>query len=369
MKPNYECSTLDASHLKEVFHLSVICGMHQNLEMETWSSVIKWALLDNPYRGGKIPGHVVKDGKKIIGFHGYQYVPFALGGWRGNIPNTRGLCVHPSYRGGLGVHILKKFVSRQIEQSTAPEIVITSHGISKMTQMVWRNLGAFDCPGTGLVYHGLLSLRKVADSSAASRGKLMEALSRKGLNYPIAILARLLGRRTLRPATPRSVLKYPYDLKSADEEQLDMLSRHWRFVGNTGIFRSAHYLRWRYCEHPLSQQYHVLALEEEDGNLVGIIVLRLHKDTGEARVCEILYNPEIQEIREDCVSAAAIVAKRIGAATLTSMLVCEDLIPAWRKAGMSEHTKVNNNFWISAKPHLKPAEPLKPLFTFGDVNL
>ena len=365
MKYNDLLTPMDSSQLYDVFQLTRTCGLNNNTSFEEWKILFKWGVIDNPYRKGQVPGHIIIKNNRIVASIAYWYVPFKFGTWVGVVPNIGDMSIHPAHRGILGVFFIKKIFDYQ-----GFDIAITTHG-SKAGEMLWRRFGSVSCPQTNKSFRGYLSFKKSIDRTMEKKGHLLGLLSKKGMNsffVPWTYLKNY-NCRDIKCPKPFCTVIYPFKLNSESYKDVNLLCDKAQSIINTGIIRNATYLSWRYFNHPLAHQYYALAIKNNDDELMGVAILQLLPGSCDVRISEFIYNPEIDISKRELILASIMVAKEIGGITIITRLICDELMKNWKDIRMTERSKPYDQFLIFTKPQIKRPDYIKCLYSFGDYKI
>lgn len=351
---------LEEADLEDVFALNQRCGLFTELSWPAWRALIQWALLDNPYRGDRALGHVIRLGGKCVGSMLYVYVPFRLGNWSGPAPVPSLISTHPDNRGVLGLRLVQHYLA-----DTAFDVVISPHA-SRFAAATLKRNGSIPCPGSDAYASGNLSARRRIDNAARRRHAVLGTLSRAGGGALLTPFLRLKGYREVRPVRPTLAVEDRFDLASADAAEVDAFCQAATGALNMAVLRSAAYLRWRYAAPPHRDQYRSLVVRDQAGAIVGLAVLQRPRASPDIRICELLHHPSTPATCEQVLSAALNAARRWGGAMIETRVGRESMIGTWRRAGLTVARKSYPQFWISPKPYVRPPAVIQGMYSLGD---
>lgn len=358
-----ESRPLVEADLEDVFALSQRCELFTELSWPAWRALIQWALLDNPYRGDRALGHVIRLGGKCVGSMLYIYVPFRLGNWSGPAPFPYSINTHPDNRGVLGLRLVQHYLA-----DTAFDVVISAH-VSRFAAAMLKRNGSIPCPGSDAYAFGNLSVRRRIDNAAGRRHAVLGALSRAGFGALLTPFLRLTGYREVRPVRPTLAVEDPFDLASADAAEVDAFCQAATGALNIVVLRDAAYLRWRYTAAPHRDQYRSLVVRDQAGTISGLAVLQRPRESPDLRICELLHHPSTPGACEQVVSAALNAARRWGGAIIETRVGRESMIETWRRAGLTVARKPYLQLWVSPKPYVRAPAAIQAMYSLGDHGL
>ena len=337
--------------------------MNKDTSFDEYKRVLQWGLINNPFCDDRVIGHIIKYKNQIIASAYYIYLPFKFGDFSGIIPAIGSLCVHPDHQGVLGFIFSKEILKRDDYH-----IMVGCH-FSKIAGFIWKKFGAIECPHSNLSFDGILSLNKKIDNAISNKNKIIGNISKLGLNVLLKPFFYYKGFQEIKcPLTTLTII-YPFNFETSHEEVINELCEHNHSNLNTGILRTADYLRWRYYKHPSKDQYHIFSVKNKDNTYIGLAILQLLPDTNEVRICELLYMPTVKNIEKELIYAVIMIAKKIGGVTIATRVICQELIQVWREIKLNEKAKQYMQFLILPKPYITRPEDLTIMHSYGEFKI
>jgi hypothetical protein len=366
MSKDYQVFELDLLHLRSIYEMDMTSTYYSKMSFYEWKKFFDWKIVNNPFRGNQIPGCIIKQNQKIVAYWQYVYVPFKFGNWSGNAPNPA-FYVHPDFSSQRGS--LWWFFTHNILSKSGFEVLITTHSAQYAT-VIWKRYNATDCSSSGLFYKGHLLTKRAIDNYAYKKSRFLGILSRAGINKLLKCFAVLRGYNEIKAPLSKLNVVYPFNFDSLKDEEFNEFCDR-AFLGiNVGIIKDSRYLRWRYSDHPFSNEYHKIGVYDSDNRLLGISVLQLLESTSDIRISDFLYDTKKEWSKEELLKATIMIANELGGAVLSTALVQEGLDSIWFKIGMREYYRRSkppySQMLVSHRSNITPPKDINAMYSCGD---
>lgn len=326
----------------ELYQLHQSAGFYRNWSFDSWKQHINWIYIDNPFRGTRSIGFVLKDDKDVIqAYIAACYLPFSYLSTPQVATSYGDFCINPS------VSLKDKlYFVRDYFKHCETDLFVGLHA-SETTSALWKRFGAVDIKETNETFIKHLS-------------RINHYISRfigfAGLNYPRNIMQIVNGSYSLICRSMQSVTDFDSDIINLfclNDAAYDI-----------SINRTRDYLDWRYLQSAFRSTYYECKLYEGN-DLVFYAILQ--KSGSDGRICEIVAQPECRDVKRFLNMLESVVKKL----KCSSILIKKSRI-------FSKKFLLENKFEVSSKAYnpflyrdqnLSNQRDLLANFTFGDAKL